>query len=221
MKNAQTYILIAFFIVFIWVMTKMNKTMNMQTTLLLGMATKLGIVPPEEDIPSKNIKTEQVETPEQKQLREENELVDYMIAISDEIKAKGKLSKEEKEVYINNFGDMHEDLKLAHPSEIIVDEKENDSDSKEKKKYTPEEKQEIILSFFVDNIPKQLLTITNSFAEKTGLEPNKGNTHGLLKKMVEQKKLVAYKTKESNVFYVLTEWMDKNKLKPEYKKLIV
>lgn len=218
MKNAQVYILLAIALLFVWFMTRMNKTLNLQTSLLIGMANKLGIKPVEQEETPRAIKQIE-ETPEQKAQREEDELVDNMVAISDEIKKGGKLSVSEQKYYTDNFPDMHEDLNLAPTSDIILQEASTDNNGSEKKKMSPEEKHALVLYLFSDEKPKQLNTIAQLFADRTGLKFNKGNTHGLLKDMIELNKIVAYK-KGDNVFYVLPEWMDKKKLKKEYLKNI-
>lgn len=224
MKNWHTYAIIVIFIVVVFMFVQTNKTMKLQTTLLIGMAKKMGFTA--EDIGEE--KTERItqssetqqqqeeETDEQRQIREENDLVEGMIAISEEIREKGILSKKEKKYYTDNFNDMHEDLKLADPSEIIVEEASTQTDVKGNKRLSAKEKCTLILTFFEDNIPKQLNVIDQMLADKTSTQPNKGNTHTRLKEMTKSKQIIAHETEESNVFYVLPEWMDGKKLKKEF-----
>lgn len=200
-------------------MAKMNKALNMQTTLLIDMAGKMGFKP--EDMEGKSQvtnhkeNTDAEETDEEREAREENELVKAMLKISDKIKAKEKIIRKDKKYYTNNFDDMHEDLRLADPSEIILE--EPSSKAPAKKKLTHEEKHIIILTFFEDDIPKQLSAIDKLLSEKTGTKPNKGNTHSLMKEMLKSEKIETYNVKKGDkVFYVLPDWMDGKKLKKEY-----
>lgn len=230
MKNWHTYAIIALFIMVIFLFITTNKTMKLQTSLLVSMADKLGLKPLDSDKTlekelSEHEQTNEVEeTQQEREVREESEekvLVEEMVRISDKIKANIMCFKGEADYYTENFDDMHEDLQLANPSGIIVDisekeEKEEDGEEEDIKKLSLEEKYEIILSFFTDNTPKQLQPIIGAFSKLSGLPPNKGNTHSLLQKMVKLKMLDIFKKK--GVFYILPEWKEGNKLKKEYVK---
>lgn len=226
-QNMDKYLIMILLIVVLVVLMRMNNIMSAQTQLMLGMASKLGVEPPDMNAQNKDHTEEEEEEEEEhegqegqkEQLTEEQQkqkIEETMVQLSTKI-VKGKsLNKKEKEFYAQFFTEMEERLqlvKLAENNPLRV--------TKTNKRLSEEERDDVYLSFFEDKKPKPLKDIIALYASATGNEPSQGNTHGHLKKLMEKKKLSQFSHKikgdiKPKIYYGLINWFDGKKFKKEY-----
>lgn len=212
MKNIIPIATLLLLLGIMYLLIKHGKIMTMQTSLLIAMAGKLGVNLKEE----KNLNQESQPEEKQEIMDEEEEdliIVKEMTRISDMIKAKEKISEKDAKYYNHYINEMHEDLQLAPSEEILVFSKED------KKRLTADEKKVLILTFFDDAKAKTVNDVAKMLAKATGIKPNEGNTHTLLKSLIENKNLFTQELKhggKKKVFYGLPDWFDGKKLKKEY-----
>lgn len=233
MKYLDKILLIVLIGIVLFMLMKMNKTMNLQTTLLIGMAHKMGITPPSSKKKSKQ-EEEQEEEPTSEEDEEYDKMISEMTRISDKIKDDKKLTKKEKEYYSSNY---NEELVIENGWEPYQEEegdgdegKGNKGDDEKKKRLKPEERKNIYLSLIASSaLPKTVEELAEMFANQANLVPSVGNTHKTLKSLKEEKLINSQEMwiakngkKIKYVFYGLIEWFDsKNKLKKEFQNKIV
>lgn len=75
MQNWDKYILIGLVIIVLFILLRMNKVMAVQTTIMVGMAEKLGMTP-ETNNPKKTISTPHKKNNEETDTDEETEQID-------------------------------------------------------------------------------------------------------------------------------------------------
>lgn len=239
MKNGFYWAIAIALVIILFMVFKMNKTMNLQNILLMKLADKQGIKSSDDKEEyldehaqelggqlREAVENNYQETEQEKEEREEKELVEAMLEISGRIKNNEIISNHDAGYYKRNFEDMHENLQLADPFKIVSeaegDNKANDDDSKEdgvfeRKNLSREEKKSFVMSIFEFGIPKQLAEIAALIGKECGIKANKGNTSILMTDIISTKKLATFTQKSTGrIFYVLPSWMDGKKLKPEY-----
>lgn len=236
MKHIDKILLIVLVLVVLFMVMKMNKTMNLQTTLLIGMASKMGIVPPASHKKTQAAEdTGEPEDPANSEDEEYDAMIAEMTRISEKIKEDKKLTKKEKEYYQENY---HEELVIENGWEPYQEEEDTSAplsgakgkgEPETKKKLKPEERENIFLTLIAQHaMPKTVKELANMFGSATDLVPSTGNTHETLKKLKVSKKINSYEMmairdgkKRKCVFYGLAEWFDsKNKLKAEFIKKV-
>jgi hypothetical protein len=129
------FVILAFLGFMMW---RMNKMMTMQTTLLFGMANKMGMDVPaprkrlsgkrevEQEAEDQSQHTEEAKfTEEQDSLTDDQieELIAELRGISDKIKAGEELSEDDDKFYRYWFPQMNDDLKLEAPPAPQIKEK--------------------------------------------------------------------------------------------------
>lgn len=155
-----------------------------------------------------------------KDIDEETEffLEDDMKRIADEIKGAKNLTQEDADLYLDNLDKFQDRLQLPNLRVLEVTIKETPKKDIVEL-HNEEERKHLILTFFSDGVPKNIGTLANLYAEKSGLVASTGNTAKLLDKLLEEEKLKNQKIlhqSRNKVFYGLPSWFEKNKLKKEY-----
>lgn len=88
------------------------------------------------------------------------------------------------------------------------------------KKYTAQEKKDLIVTFFV-HTPLYQKEVAEKLATATGTKLNPGNTNGLVSELLEEKKLMEHPLKvNGKTYYGLPAWFEKKKLTKDYIKKI-
>jgi len=226
MTKYLPYAMFAFMIFMMWMMIKMGKTMTMQTTLLIGMASKLGVLPEgkrkEDELPDT---TEHEHTPVNNPEESEEDLDDETIIremgrISEVIVSKTPLTIKDEKYYKRFIDEMHEDMKLQPASAIIAEPKKDAPKRLDKK-----EKASLMQGIFSDNKPRQLHELAHHLANLTNTKYNEGNTSGVMQLLIKDKKVKTVEIKldkkqKAKKFFGLTEWFDGKKMKEEFSKNI-
>ena len=205
MKYFVSVLFILLIIIVVFLLFRMNKILNAQTTLMVGMAQKLGIT----DLPVLPAgKIKDKETPEESEMIAE---------IADKIYDGKELNDEEKEFKEKFKNEIKEEI------ELLKGGNKNNGETKETKvpKNTPKKKErkkisreDSVLSLFEDGIPKTSIELINLYAEKRGTKPN-GSVHIVFNKMVKDNNLGRY-----NNYYGLIDWFDGKKMKKEFSEKI-
>jgi len=181
---------------------KMNKILNVQTTLMVGMAQKLGIT----DLPvlpARKIKDK--ETPEESEMIAE---------IADKIYDGKELTDEEKEFKKKFKNEIKEEIELLKGWNKNNEETKVPKNTPKKKERKKISREDSVLSLFENGIPKTSIELINLYAEKRGTKPN-GSVHIVFNKMVKDNKLGRY-----NNYYGLIDWFDGKKMKKEFSEKI-
>lgn len=106
LQNWDKYILIGLMIVVLFILTRMNKVMSLQTTLLVGMATKLGVSSDDDDVQIRRPVKKEVEEPQGETEEESNQIIDIAEKIHNGI----KLTKKETEFKARFEKEIEEEL---------------------------------------------------------------------------------------------------------------
>lgn len=150
-----------------------------------------------------------------------------MTRIALEIKKDGaEVTQEEIDFYRHYFPAFKEHLQAEHQIDFEVQKITIKPVEAKKSTETFDEagKKHLVLTMFVDGVPKYLAQLATRIAKETGLSVSSGNTAKLMDKLLEEQKLKnekrLYKSRTC-VFYGLPEWFEKSgKLKKEYAKNI-
>lgn len=237
------YVMLGIIGFILFLVIRMNKTMNAQSILLIGIAERLGVTPARElNINTQRETSDSTNTTESTNDQqssnelneEEKKIMNEMIRISDKIKAKEALSEKEVELYNKFFDILSSDLNLAEISKEGEEIKEKTKEeAKEKGNKTPpvivkrvsgEEKERIVFDDLKSTLtPKIVGEIAKLIAKATDTKPTDGNTYNFLVTLLKSGKLKTFETyhnKKNKVFYALPEWFDGKKLKKEILKNI-
>lgn len=109
MQNWDKYILIGLIVVVLFILTKMNKVMGMQTTLMIGMAQKMGVTGEIEFQSTRQAKAEHVEEAKEKEEEETEDKDEAIVRIALRVYSGKAINKKDKEFYEKFKKDIDEE----------------------------------------------------------------------------------------------------------------
>lgn len=160
MQNWDKYLMIALIGVVLFILLKMNKVMSLQTTLMIGMAGKMGVKFDEEVPEAKKVAVTPPPAQEQESEGEEENTDEEIVRIAEKLYKGKSLTKKDKDFYDKFKKEIDEESEffltddLKGISEKITNRQElNEGEAELYKENYEDFKDELKLAELTENIP--------------------------------------------------------------------